>query len=261
MDLNLLWIIQLAPLAAFLSIMMLPKTLKRYAPALGAFFSFVAAFAAINLLLAHPHGHELPLQYNFEWLNIAENPLWPNIKISDYVLNVGFLADQVNILMITLVTTISVCVQLFSYYYMQNDPSRARYFAFLSFFSFAMTGLVLSNNLLQTFMFWELVGLASYLLIGFWFEKKSAGDAARKAFVINRLADLGFYAGIILLVIHLGSVNFLDFSVADLHLKFSSPMITLLGILVFTGVMENQLSFRFMCGCLMPWKVPHRSAH
>ena len=94
--------------------------------------------------------------------------------------------------------------------YMSEDESRARYFAFLSFFSFSMTGLVLSSNLFQTFLFWELVGLTSYLLIGFWYQKPSAATAARKAFVINRLADLGFYLGILLLFMMLGSVNFLD---------------------------------------------------
>src|SRR6185503_16895575 len=101
------------------------------------------------------------------------------------------------------------------FYYMAEDESRARYFGFLSFFAFSMTGLVLSSNLLQTFMFWELVGLTSYLLVGFWYEKESAATAARKAFVVNRLADLGFYLGILLLFINLGSLEFADLNLVN----------------------------------------------
>src|SRR6185503_1347847 len=112
------------------------------------------------------------------------------------------------------------------FYYMAEDESRARYFGFLSFFSFSMTGLVLSNNLLQTFCFWELVGLTSYLLIGFWFEKPQAATAARKAFVINRLGDLGFYLGVILLFLIVGSLNFTQLKIDTLRVA-SPEMITL----------------------------------
>jgi NADH-quinone oxidoreductase subunit L len=147
--------------------------------------------------------------------------------------------------MITLVTSISFFVQVFSYYYMAKDSSRSRYFAFLSFFSFSMTGLVLSSNLLQTFIFWELVGLTSYLLIGFWIEKKSASDAARKAFVLNRLADLGFYLGIILVFLGLGTLNFLDIKPTLLHQTFSAPVLTALALLIFMGVMGKSALFPF----------------
>jgi NADH-quinone oxidoreductase subunit L len=234
MDLNLLWTIQLSPLAAFLAIQLLPKAAKRAAPLVALGFALAAALSAVKLFTLHADGAKLPAQYVYEWL-----------KVSEQTLSVGFLVDKLNLLMITVVTVITVFVQIFSYYYMAQDPSRPRYFGFLSFFAFAMTGLVLSTNLVQTFLFWELVGLASYMLIGFWYEKKSAGDAARKAFVLNRLADLGFYLGILMLFILFGSVNFLDLKAETLTAALPAHTLTALGLLVFMGVMGKSAQFPF----------------
>lgn len=243
-DLTLLWTIQLAPLAAFMAIFMLPGATRKIAPIVGAAGALAAFVASAALFAAHTGSHGTAVEYARTWLVVADHSLGiPGIERT--VLNVGFLVDPVNLLMITLVTGISFCVQLFSYYYMAEDPSRPRYFAFLSFFSFTMTGLVLSNNLLQTFLFWELVGLASYLLIGFWYEKPAAATAARKAFVLNRLADLGFYLGILLLIIFFGTVDFTALTKDALTARFSPEMLTLLGILVFTGVMGKSAQFPF----------------
>ena len=234
MDLTLLWIIQLAPLAAFLLIQTLPKSTQKAAPVVGAFFAFLAAAASLNLFWNHRSSVGFSEQFVANWLAVSEKSLV-----------VGFLVDPLNLLMITLVTTISFFVQLFSVYYMETDPSRPRYFSFLSFFSFSMTGLVLSNNLLQTFLFWELVGLSSYLLIGFWVEKPVAATAARKAFVINRLGDLGFYLGIILLFTIFGSVSFLDLKSEALKQVIAPGLLTAIGILIFTGVMGKSAQFPF----------------
>ena len=146
MDLKLLWIIQSAPLAAFILIQLVPKASKKIAPVLGIAGSLVAALASLRLFLDNIHAESLPKEFIHQWLYIKNTSLV-----------VGFLLDPLNLVMITLVTTISFFVQVFSAYYMAEDPSRPRYFAFLSFFSFSMTGLVLSNNLLETFLFWELV--------------------------------------------------------------------------------------------------------
>ena len=235
MELYLLWTIQIAPLAAFILIQLLPKAVKKMAPAAGILFSLVAALSSLKLFWITKDVREISMQFVTPWLSVT----------SDKNLVVGFLMDPLNLLMILLVTTISFFVQVFSYYYMAEDASRARYFAFLSFFSFSMTGLVLSSNLLQTFLFWELVGLTSYLLIGFWYEKKSASDAARKAFVLNRLGDLGFYLGVILLFLLFGSLNFVDLKATALRQTFSEPMLVILGILVFTGVMGKSAQFPF----------------
>lgn len=245
MELKLLWTVQLAPLAAFFLIWLLPKTVRRAAPFAAIALALVAAGASVKLLASHIDGQGLPAQYLHHWLSVADHSLWPFVEIQKYSLSVGFLVDRLNLLMIVVVTLITFFVQLFSFYYMAEDPSRPRYFAFLSFFSFAMTGLVLSSNLLQTFLFWELVGLASYLLIGFWYEKPSASDAARKAFVLNRLADLGFYLGILLLFILFGSVGFLDLSRETLSGALPQSTLTALALLVFVGVMGKSAQFPF----------------
>ena len=245
MDLQLLWIIQLAPVIAFVLIQLLPKNVKKTAPIVGIVCSLTAAVASIWLFLLNTDRHALPKEFVYKWLFVSDQPLWPFVSVTRYDFSVGFLVDPLNLLMITLVTTISFFVQVFSYYYMAEDESRPRYFAFLSFFSFSMTGLVLSHNLLQTFLFWELVGLTSYLLIGFWYQKQSAATAARKAFVINRLADLGFYLGIIALFILTGTLNFMDLNPEFLHQMLPASTITLIGILVLLGVMGKSAQFPF----------------
>ncbi|MBI2095625.1 MAG: NADH-quinone oxidoreductase subunit L [Candidatus Omnitrophica bacterium] len=236
MALKFLWVIQLAPLAAFLGIQLLPAKLKKIAPGVAVPAALMAATAASWLFWSQIQtgGRDLPGEFSTPWL------VWPG-----RALEVGFLMDRLNLLMIWLVTVISFFVQLFSVYYMDEDPSRARYFGFLSFFAFSMTGLVLSNNLLQTFIFWELVGLTSYLLIGFWIEKPSAATAARKAFVINRLGDLGFYLGVILLFLLFGTLNFRHLTTESLAQALPPRTLTMLGLLVFTGVMGKSAQFPF----------------
>lgn len=231
-ELTLLWIIQLAPMAAFLFIQLLPASVRRVAPLVGIVGAIAAAVASLLLLGIRLDHHEAT-PYIYRWLEISEGSF----------LTVGFLPDQLNVMMISLVTVIASFVQIFSYYYMADDASRSRYFGFLSFFAFSMTGLVLSSNLLQTFMFWELVGLTSYLLVGFWYEKTSAATAARKAFVINRLADLGFYLGLILLFLSIGSLEFTDLNAGARALPAGVAMIS--GLLVFMGVMGKSAQFPF----------------
>lgn len=121
------------------------------------------------------------------------------LKIGDYGLNVGVYVDNLSVLLLLVVTTISFIVQLYSYDYMQKDTSFPRFFGYLNFFNFSMIGLVLSSNLFQTYIFWELVGVASYLLIGFWYKRPSASFAAKKAFIMNRIGDFGLMAGVIIL--------------------------------------------------------------
>src|SRR5271154_4744416 len=120
----------------------------------------------------------------------------------------GLKLDALSMMMMLIVTGVGGAIHIYSYGYMDEDPSKARFFAFLSLFTFSMLGIVLSNNFLQMFIFWELVGVSSYLLIGFWFEKPSAGDAAKKAFITNRLGDFGFLLGILMVWGLLGSLNF-----------------------------------------------------
>lgn len=117
------------------------------------------------------------------------------LKIGDYNLNFGIYIDNLSVIMLLLITTISFVVQLYSSNYMWKDRSFPRFFGYLNLFNFSMIGLVLSSNLFQNYVFWELVGVSSYLLIGFWYKKPSASNAAKKAFLMNRIGDFGLLAG------------------------------------------------------------------
>lgn len=120
------------------------------------------------------------------------------LKIDDYCMNFGVYLDNLSVIMLLVVTTISFVVQLYSSNYMWKDKSFPRFFGYLNLFNFSMLGLVLSPNLFQNYVFWELVGVSSYLLIGFWYKKPSASDAAKKAFLMNRIGDFGLLAGTII---------------------------------------------------------------
>lgn len=119
------------------------------------------------------------------------------LKIFDYNLSFGVFLDNLSVTMLLIVTTISFIVQLYSSNYMFKDKSFPRFFAYLNLFNFSMIGLVLSPNLFQNYVFWELVGVSSYLLIGFWYKKPSVSNAAKKAFLMNRIGDFGLLAGTI----------------------------------------------------------------
>lgn len=119
------------------------------------------------------------------------------LKLADYELNLGVYVDNLSVTMLLVVTSISFIVQLYSSNYMEKDKSFSRFFAYLNLFNFSMLGLVLSPNLFQNYIFWELVGVSSYLLIGFWYKKPSASFAAKKAFLMNRIGDCGLLVGTI----------------------------------------------------------------
>lgn len=120
------------------------------------------------------------------------------LKIADYSLDFGVFVDNLSVIMLLVVTTISFVVQLYSSSYMWKDKSFPRFFGYLNLFNFSMLGLILSPNLFQNYVFWELVGISSYLLIGFWYKKPSASNAAKKAFLMNRIGDFGLLAGTII---------------------------------------------------------------
>ncbi|MEA2735985.1 MAG: NADH-quinone oxidoreductase subunit [Humisphaera sp.] len=122
-------------------------------------------------------------------------------------LDIGIFVDSLTIAMFAMITLVATLVHVFSIGYMREDPRYPRFFTYLGLFCFSMLGLVIGGTILQLFIFWELVGLCSYLLIGFWYEKKSASNAAIKAFVVNRVGDFGFLIGFGILFYHLGNVS------------------------------------------------------
>jgi len=154
----------------------------------GALASWISVAAATGIALIAGHLVFRGLRFNAatEWL-----------RFGDFALSLGFKFDDLAALMLAIVALVGLCVHVFSLGYMHDDPARARYFGGLSVFMFSMIGIVLADNLFMMFIFWELVGFSSYLLINHWHEKTSASDAAKKAFIVNRVGDFGFLLGII----------------------------------------------------------------
>jgi NADH-quinone oxidoreductase subunit L len=160
------------------------------------------------------------------------------LSIGDLSVDFGLKLDPLSLMMLLIVTGVGGAIHIYSAGYMCGDPGWSRYFACLNLFTFSMLGIVLANNFLQMFIFWELVGVSSYLLIGFWFEKPSAADAAKKAFITNRLGDFGFMLGI--LIVWLGS-DTLTFSEMD---HFGGTIsATLAGLLIFCGAVGKSAQF------------------
>ncbi len=149
---------------------------------------------------------------------------------------IGFLLDRLNIVMLFMVSTISLVVQVYSIEYMREEISYKRFFSYISFFTFAMYLLIIANNFLQLFIGWELVGLASYLLIGFWFKKESATRAALKAFLINRIGDIGLLLSISAIYLSCNTLDYIDvFKILPQNLQY----INLICILLFIGVIAK----------------------
>jgi NADH-quinone oxidoreductase subunit L len=159
------------------------------------------------------------------------------------VFNSGILIDNLTAVMLLVVTGVSTLVHLFSVGYMHGDPRYNRFFAYLSIFSFSMLGLVLAESFFFIYIFWELVGLSSYLLIGFWFEKKSAADACKKAFIVNRVGDFGFLIGILIIYATCGVLGYDDVFLAIGEGKLSGTLLTLAGIGVFAGAIGKSAQF------------------
>ena len=155
----------------------------------------------------------------------------------------GLRLDPLSLMMLFVVTGVGSLIHIYSIGYMKDDPGFSRFFACLSLFTFSMLGIVLSNNFLQMFIFWELVGVSSYLLIGFWFEKASAADACKKAFLTNRLGDFGFMLGILTLwaLCH-GSLN-LEVVQQYVRENPATAGLTLAGLLIFCGAVGKSAQF------------------
>lgn len=170
---------------------------------LGKFFGVVQSRRVITLMTLASTLYGLVFAIGC-FLYMAKTPdfVYENsfsfLRIQDYVLNFGVFVDNLSVIMLLVVTSISLVVQLYSSNYMWKDKSFPRFFAYLNLFNFSMIGLILSPNLFQNYVFWELVGVSSYLLIGFWYKKLSVSKAAKKAFIMNRIGDFGLLAGTII---------------------------------------------------------------
>ncbi|MEO6036576.1 MAG: NADH-quinone oxidoreductase subunit L, partial [Verrucomicrobiota bacterium] len=193
----------------------------------------VASFALSAMMFFQLSGHEGKTELAFNWLSIG-----------DLQIDFGLRFDSLSLLMLLIVTGVGSAIHIYSWGYMHEDRCVSRYFASLSLFTFSMLGIVLATNFVQMFIFWELVGVSSYLLIGFWYEKESAADAAKKAFITNRLGDFGFLIGIIMVWVLAGS---LDFTALQQTFKTNPQILgasaTLAGFLIFCGAMGKSAQF------------------
>lgn len=191
------WIILLAPLAAALLITFALRPMRAVSVAV-SIGACAVAFGASVLVFMQPEAHPFGA---VRWLETG-------------VLDIGLggISDPLSRLMLLVVTGVGLLIHIFAAGYMREDAGLARFFAKLSFFMFAMLGIVLANNLVMMFIFWELVGLASYLLIGFWYQRPAAAEACKKAFIVNRIGDFGFMIGILTVWALWGTVDFLQLS-------------------------------------------------
>lgn len=188
-----IWLVPLYPLIASLLIILgrafhlIPKKETSMLLTVGATtLGLVHAVAALVWLFQQGPEHVVPIEQNFAWLQAG--PL---------TLSVGYLLDAMSVMMLFVVTFISLFIQIYTHGYMEHDAGYSKFYAYLALFNFSMLGLVLSTNLFQIYIFWELVGVCSYLLIGFWFTRPAAGKAAVKAFLMNRVGDFGLLIGLL----------------------------------------------------------------
>ncbi len=219
------------PLAAFLVIFVFTRRRPRLSAGLSigsVAVSLVCSLVLLGLNLKMTG----PIQYSVRLL-----------ASSGLDIPFGFLLDQLNLLMIVVVSAICFLVQVYSLGYMAGDPGFSRYYSFMSLFAWAMMNLTLSPTLLQLYVFWELVGLCSYLLIGFWYEKFSATQAGKKAFVMTRAGDAAFFIGFLLVFLHTGNLSILDLNGRAVSAAFPPSVLTLSAMLIFGGIVGKSAQF------------------
>jgi NADH-quinone oxidoreductase subunit L len=226
---KLIWLVPLLPLIGFVIIGLLNKRLSKGITGVIASGAVLGSFAiSLMIFLEFVNNKDLQPQTIslFEWISAG------NLKIP-----FSFLVDQLSSLFLMIITGVGFLIHVYSVGYMHDDEGFQRFFAYLNLFVFFMLVLVLGSNYLIMFVGWEGVGLCSYLLIGFWFKNTDYNNAAKKAFIMNRVGDLGFLLGIILIYITFGSTSFADvFPAADAS-STNRPELVAIGLLLFIGAM------------------------
>jgi NADH-quinone oxidoreductase subunit L len=252
-----LWMIPLFPLVSAAMMLFVGKRLPKIAVnvlCVGSVgLAFVYALGAVSQLLAADPEHRVAQQIMFEWLTPGAMQMTGGHLVR-FVADWGLLLDPLSCVMVLVVTGVGFLIHVYSVGYMAHEGGYYRFFGYMNLFMFAMLTLVLANNLLLMFVGWEGVGLCSYLLIGFYFLKKSASDAGKKAFIVNRIGDAGFILGILLTAVTLGTIRFTSQSLPDASgasgilealkaardsgtLAVLLPTLTAIALLLFIGAM------------------------
>ncbi len=253
--LSFLWLIPLFPLATAALMFLVGRRIPKPGVSLlcvgSVGVSFVCALGAVRELLAADPDHRVFQQILFEWLTPGPMQTSAGHAVR-FVADWGFLLDPLSCVMVLVVTGVGFLIHVYSIGYMAHEGGYYRFFGYMNLFMFAMLTLVLANNMLLMFVGWEGVGLCSYLLIGFYFLKKSASDAGKKAFIVNRIGDAGFILGILLTAVTLGTIRFTTNGLPDsagfagilqeLHtavssgaLAYGAPVLTAIALLLFVG--------------------------
>jgi NADH-quinone oxidoreductase subunit L len=225
------WLILFLPLLAA-AVITLFTLRSRTASALLSIGAVVTGFILTIVFIANNGWTPTPAELTTNWLTIG-----------DLHVDFGLRLDALSLMMMLIVTGVGGAIHIYSFGYMREDRGFSRFFACMSLFTFSMLGIVLANNFIQLFIFWELVGVSSYLLIGFWFEKPSAADAAKKAFITNRLGDFGFLLGILVVWATFGQLNFTLLRGGGIPPAIPEATVMIIGLLLFCGAVGKSAQF------------------
>jgi NADH-quinone oxidoreductase subunit L len=224
------------PLLSFLILIFFGKKLPRQGDWLANAILFICLGLSGYILASTGTADKFLASVN--WIDLKEAPFFGPVKIE-----LGIVIDNLSAAMLVVVCLISALTHLFSTKYMEGDAKYNKYFAYLGIFTFSMLGIVLTSNLLMMYIFWELVGFSSYVLIGFWYEKPGPQYAMKKAFIVNRIGDIGFFTGIMIIYVFTKTFNFTEIFAAIEAGKLSGGWLTAAGILVFCGAIGKSAQF------------------
>src|ERR1700746_1368868 len=220
------WIILFSPLLAAAVIVIATQPLKKFSSYLSV------AAVAISFLFSLTLFGSPDQDVSFNWIDLGV-----------FQVRIGYLIDGFSKMMLLVVAGVGFLIHVYSIGYMHDDRGRSRYFAGLTLFMFSMLGIVLANNFIMMFIFWELVGVSSYILIGHWFERSSAADAANKALIVNRIGDCGFMLGILMVWSASGTVMFGELTSKWSTLGLGAGYATIAALMIFCGAVGKSAQF------------------
>jgi NADH-quinone oxidoreductase subunit L len=231
---QLAWIVPLAPLVAFLILLAVGRQLNRYSAHIGFIATLISFIFSVLILI-----ERLGADTDYTWKD------WDWLSVGGLSLSMGFEITNLNALMLVIVTGVSMLVNLYSAGYMKGDERIHVYFSYIALFTFSMLGVVIAENIVELYIFWELVGVCSFLLIGFWYFKPEAKAAAKKAFIVTRIGDVGLFIAILLLFWYMPDhqLSFSAIHNAISEGSIDSGIVTLIGILIFVGAIGKSGQF------------------
>jgi len=237
MPYQMVWLIFLLPLFSFIIIALFLRPFLNSRPKTAGYVTIAALTGSLGLSVwalmeVMATGQPLPVP-DITWVVVD----------GGFTIKLGLLVDQLTAVMLIVVTVVSLMVQIYSQGYMKGDAGYPRYYAWMSLFTASMLGLVLADNLLMVYVFWEMVGLCSYLLIGFWFHRPAAANAAKKAFIVTRLGDFGFLAAILLIFFNTGTLDIIQLHGLAATGVLAGTTLTWAAIGIFAGAAGKSAQF------------------